>query len=219
MILDEGSPGRSALEYLVHIRANPAIKEIPVNVLCSDPADFTISAYFIAGVARLFRKDDPSEIARLAQQFGGWHWYTDRARQVVHLAQEEAMRLEENFAGTEHLLLGLTRVPESAGARILVEHFGLSLESLRAEIDEQAVRGSGYRGVEVHLSPRGKRVVDLAVEEARRLRNNYIGVEHLLLGLLREGYGLAARVLTQHGIDLESARRAVEALQLEALQA
>jgi RNA polymerase sigma factor (sigma-70 family) len=222
VILDEGREGRSALEYLVHIRANPEIKEIPVNVLCSDPADFTISAYFIAGVARLFRKDDPSEIARLARQLehdGVWGLFTERARRIVHLAREEAMRLDENFVGTEHLLLGLARVPESVGARLLVERFGLSLESLRAEIDEQAIRGSGYGGGELQLSPRGKRVIDLAVEEARRLRNNYIGAEHLRLGLLREGYGLAARVLTNHGVDFESARRAVEALQVEALQA
>ncbi len=141
-----------------------------------------------------------------------WQRFTERARRVIFYAQEEAGRLGENYVSTEHLLLGLVREPDSVAARIL-ERMGVSLSRVRNEIERQVSRGEGRLGQETQLTPRAKRVIDLAYDEARQLNNNYIGTEHLLLGLIREGEGLAGRVLAKLGVDLERARREVMALQ------
>ena len=115
--------------------------------------------------------------------------------------------------GTEHLLLGFDpRRRQHVGAKILAS-LGISLESIRNEVLQQATRGQGNLGQDMQLTPRAKKVIDLAYAEARRLNNNYIGTEHLLLGLIREGDGLAARVLVKLGADLERAREAVRAMQ------
>src|SRR5918911_397298 len=141
-----------------------------------------------------------------------WQRFTERARRIVFYAQEEAARLGENYVGTEHLLLGLIREPDSLACRIL-QRLGVSLEQLRAEVEKQVTRGQGNLGQDMQLTPRAKRVIDLAYEEGRQLGNNYIGTEHLLLGLIREGDGLAARVLVKLGADLERTRREVYAMQ------
>jgi ATP-dependent Clp protease ATP-binding subunit ClpC len=141
-----------------------------------------------------------------------WQRFTERARRVIFYAQEEAGRLGENYVSTEHLLLGLVREPDSVAARIL-ERMGVSLSRVRSEIERQVSRGEGRLGQETQLTPRAKRVIDLAYDEARQLNNNYIGTEHLLLGLIREGEGLAGRVLARLGVDLDRARREVMALQ------
>jgi len=131
---------------------------------------------------------------------------------VVFFAQEEAGRLGENYVSTEHLLLGLVRENDSVAARIL-ERLGISLGRIRSEIERQVARGDGRLGQDMQLTPRAKRVIDLAYDEARQLNNNYIGTEHLLLGLIREGEGLAGRVLNKLGVDLERTRREVILLQ------
>lgn len=131
---------------------------------------------------------------------------------MVFFAQEEASKLGENFVTTEHLLLGLVRESDSVAARIL-DRMGVSLNRIRAEIERQVTRGDGRLGTDMQLTPRAKRVIDLAYDEARQLNNNYIGTEHLLLGLIREGEGLAARVLAKLGVDLERTRREVMSLQ------
>src|SRR3989440_3799257 len=141
-----------------------------------------------------------------------WQRFAERARRVVFFAQEEAARLGENYVGTEHLLLGLVRESDSVAARIL-DRLGVPLGRIRAEIERQVTRGHGNLGQDMQLTPRAKRVIDLAYEEARQLNNNYIGTEHLLLGLIREGDGLAARVLVKLGADLERTRREVYAMQ------
>jgi ATP-dependent Clp protease ATP-binding subunit ClpC len=141
-----------------------------------------------------------------------WQRFTERARRVVFFAQEEAGRLGENYVSTEHLLLGLVREPDSVAARIL-DRMGVSLGRIRSEIERQVTRGDGRLGQDMQLTPRAKRVIDLAYDEARQLNNNYIGTEHLLLGLIREGEGLAGRVLAKLGVDLERTRREVMALQ------
>ncbi|MDH7602503.1 MAG: ATP-dependent Clp protease ATP-binding subunit [Armatimonadota bacterium] len=141
-----------------------------------------------------------------------WQRFTERARRVVFFAQEEAGRLGENYVGTEHLLLGLVRETDSVAARIL-DRMGVSLGRIRSEIERQVTRGDGRLGQDMQLTPRAKRVIDLAYDEARSLNNNYIGTEHLLLGLIREGEGLAGRVLQKLGVDLERTRREVMALQ------
>jgi ATP-dependent Clp protease ATP-binding subunit ClpC len=141
-----------------------------------------------------------------------WQRFTERARKVVFYAQEEAGRLGENYVSTEHLLLGLVRENDSVAARIL-DRIGVSLGRIRSEIERQVSRGDGRLGQDMQLTPRAKRVIDLAYDEARQLNNNYIGTEHLLLGLIREGEGLAGRVLSKLGVDLERTRREVMHLQ------
>ena len=141
-----------------------------------------------------------------------WQRFTERARRVVFFAQEEAGRLGENYVSTEHLLLGLVRENDSVAARIL-DRMGVSLGRIRSEIERQVTRGDGRLGQDMQLTPRAKRVIDLAYDEARNLNNNYIGTEHLLLGLIREGEGMAARVLQRLGVDIERTRREVMNLQ------
>jgi ATP-dependent Clp protease ATP-binding subunit ClpC len=130
----------------------------------------------------------------------------------VFFAQEEAGRLGENYVSTEHLLLGLVRESDSVAARIL-ETLGVSASRVRTEIERQVTKGDGRTGPDMQLTPRAKRVIDLAYDEARQLNNNYIGTEHLLLGLIRENDGLAGRVLAKFGVDLDRTRREVRRLQ------
>jgi len=141
-----------------------------------------------------------------------WQRFTERARKVVFYSQEEAGRLGENYVSTEHLLLGLIRENDSVAARIL-DRLGISLGRIRSEIERQVAHGDGRVGQDMQLTPRAKRVIDLAYDEARQLNNNYIGTEHILLGLLREAEGLAGRVLMKLGADLDRTRREVIHLQ------
>lgn len=141
-----------------------------------------------------------------------WQRFTERARKVVFYAQEEAQKFGEGYVSTEHLLLGLVRESDSVAARVL-EKLGVSLNRIRAEVEKQLPRGDARPSQDMTLTPRAKRVIDLAYDEARNLNNNYIGTEHLLLGLIREGDGLAGRVLAKLGVDLERARREVMMLQ------
>ena len=137
-----------------------------------------------------------------------WQRFTERARKVVFYAQEEAGRLGENYVSTEHLLLGLVRENDSVAARIL-DRLGVSLGRIRSEIERQVARGDGRLGQDMQLTPRAKRVIDLAYDEARQLKNDYIGTEHLLLGLIREGEGMAGSA-GRAGRDLERTRRGAE---------
>ncbi len=141
-----------------------------------------------------------------------WQRFTERARKVVFYAQEEAQKFGEGYVSTEHLLLGLVRESDSVAARVL-EKLGVSLTRIRGEVEKQLPRGDARPNQDMTLTPRAKRVIDLAYDEARNLNNNYIGTEHLLLGLIREGDGLAGRVLAKLGVELEKARREVMALQ------
>ncbi len=141
-----------------------------------------------------------------------WQRFTERARKVVFYAQEEAQKFGEGYVSTEHLLLGLVRESDSVAARVL-EKLGVSLNRIRSEVEKQLPRGDARPNQDMTLTPRAKRVIDLAYDEARNLNNNYIGTEHLLLGLIREGDGLAGRVLSKLGVELEKARREVMTLQ------
>ncbi|HEX5395554.1 MAG TPA: ATP-dependent Clp protease ATP-binding subunit, partial [Candidatus Limnocylindria bacterium] len=133
---------------------------------------------------------------------------TDRARKVLTLAQDEAQRFNHNYIGTEHLLLGLVREGEGVAARVL-ENMNVELSKVRTAVE--FIIGRGDRPVvgEVGLTPRAKRVIELAIDEARRLGHNYIGTEHLLLGLVREGEGIAAGVLESLGVNLDKVRHQV----------
>src|SRR5579872_713980 len=141
-----------------------------------------------------------------------WQRFTERSRRVIYFSQEEAGQLDQHYVSTEHLLLGLIRENDSVAARIL-DRLGVSLGRIRAEIERQVTRGDARLGQDFQLTPRSKRVIDLAYDEARQLNNNYIGTEHLLLGLIREGEGLAGRVLSKLGVDLDRTRREVQSLQ------
>lgn len=141
-----------------------------------------------------------------------WQRFTERARRVVFFAQEEAGRHGESCVSTEHLLLGLSREDDSMAARVL-DKMGVSLEKIRAEVNKQITSVEGKLGQDMQLTPRAKRVIDLAYDEARALNNDYIGTEHLLLGIIREGEGLAGRVLQDLGVGIDEARAIVKELQ------
>ena len=131
--------------------------------------------------------------------------FTERARRVLTLAQEEAQRFNHNYIGTEHLLLGLVREGDGVAAKVL-SNLGVELAKVRSAVE--FIIGRGDRAVlgEIGLTPRAKKVIELAVDEARRLNHHYIGTEHLLLGLVREGEGIAAGVLESLGVNLERVR-------------
>jgi len=131
--------------------------------------------------------------------------FTERARRVLTLAQEEAQHFSHSYIGTEHILLGLVREEEGVAARVLT-NLGVVLSKVRSAVEFIIGRGEKPTSGEIGLSPRAKRVIELAIDEARHLGHNYIGTEHLLLGLLREGEGIAASVLDSFGITIEQAR-------------
>tara|TARA_Y100001978_G_scaffold73069_1_gene65513 strand:+ start:675 stop:3200 length:2526 start_codon:yes stop_codon:yes gene_type:complete len=134
--------------------------------------------------------------------------FTEKAIKVIMLAQEEARRLGHNFVGTEQILLGLIGEGTGVAAKVL-KSLGINLKDSRIEVEKIIGRGSGFVAVEIPFTPRAKRVLELSLEEARQLGHNYIGTEHLLLGLIREGEGVAARVLENLGIDLSKVRTQV----------
>ena len=134
--------------------------------------------------------------------------YTERAKQVLMLAREEANRFNHNYIGTEHLLLGLVREGEGIAAKVLYD-MGVDITKVRSAVEFIIGRGERVNVGEISLTPRAKKVIELAVEEARRLGHNYIGTEHLLLGLVREGEGIAAGVLESLGVSLEKVRQKV----------
>ena len=131
--------------------------------------------------------------------------FTEKAIKVIMLAQEEARRLGHNFVGTEQILLGLIGEGTGIGPKVL-KSMGVNLKDARVEVEKIIGRGSGFVAVEIPFTPRAKRVLELSLEEARQLGHNYIGTEHLLLGLIREGEGVAARVLENLGVDLSKVR-------------
>src|SRR5947209_20029981 len=128
--------------------------------------------------------------------------FTERARKVLSLAQEEAQRFQHNYIGTEHLLLGLLREDEGVAGKVLTS-LGVDLEKVRKAVEGIIGHGDHIVLGEIGLTPRAKKVIELAVDEARCLNHHYIGTEHILLGLVREGEGIGAGVLERFGIGLE----------------
>ncbi|HET9110535.1 MAG TPA: Clp protease N-terminal domain-containing protein [Ktedonobacterales bacterium] len=138
--------------------------------------------------------------------------FTERARKVMSLAQTEAQRFNHNYIGTEHILLGLVAEGDGVAAKVL-DMLGVELEQVRNAVEFIIGRGDRVVLGEIGLTPRAKKVIELAIDEARRLNHHYIGTEHLLLGLIREGEGIAAGVLESLGVRLENVRRVtIEAL-------
>ena len=133
--------------------------------------------------------------------------FTERAQKVLALAQEEAVRLGHTNIGTEHVLLGLVREGEGIAAKALIG-LGLGLEKIQKEVENLIGRGQG-QPVNIAYTPRAKKVIELSMDEARKLGHTYVGTEHILLGLIREGEGVAARVLNNLGVSLNKARQQV----------
>src|SRR5271157_3375976 len=134
--------------------------------------------------------------------------FTERARRVLSFAQEEAQRFQHNYIGTEHLLLGLVREGEGVAAQVLLK-LGVELQKVRDAVEFIIGRGDRIVLGEIGLTPRAKKVIEVAVDEARRMNHHYIGTEHLLLGLVREGDGVAASVLGSMGIGVGQIRAEV----------
>ena len=141
-----------------------------------------------------------------------WQRFTEDARKIVFYAQEEAGRLGGNHVDTEHFLLAITRIPGNEAATILAR-LGVELAAVRSAVEALALRGDGRTGQDMQLTPRAKRVVDLAYEEAKRFKHKSIGAEHLLLGILHENEGSAGQALAKLGVTLEAAR--LQLLQLQ----
>src|SRR5213593_713609 len=132
--------------------------------------------------------------------------FTERVRKVMYLAREEAARLQHDYIGTEHLLLGVIREGEGIAATVL-NNLGLDLDAIRQAVESMVAASGGTLTIgEIPFTPRAKRVLELSVDEARQLGHNYVGTEHLLLGLIREGEGVAARVLLELGVDRKKVR-------------
>ncbi|RKY42251.1 MAG: hypothetical protein DRP85_03480 [Candidatus Makaraimicrobium thalassicum] len=136
--------------------------------------------------------------------------FTERARKVILLAKEEAKRFDHNYIGTEHILLGLVKEAEGVAAAVLTS-LGLDSDNIRLEVEKLVQPGPGkatgkLTGNDIPFTPRAKKVIELAMDEARNLGHNYIGTEHILLGLIREGDGVASQVLVNMGLDLKSVR-------------
>ncbi len=132
--------------------------------------------------------------------------FTERVRKVMFLAREEAARLQHDYIGTEHLLLGILREGEGIAATVL-NNLGLDLDAIRQAVENMVASSGGTLTIgEIPFTPRAKRVLELSVDEARQLGHNYVGTEHLLLGLIREGEGVAARVLLELGVDRKKVR-------------
>lgn len=140
-----------------------------------------------------------------------WHRFTERARRAVFFAQEEANRLGDDHVSTEHLLLGILRQEDSNAVRAL-SHLAMPRSRVIRELKRSVYRSEGPRRYEMQLTPRAKRVIDLAYDEARLLNDNFIGTEHLLLALIREEGGLAGRVLHKLDVGLDATRKALHVI-------
>lgn len=155
--------------------------------------------------AQVIRKIIQEKHTTPSELVGRFDRFTKRARHVLTLAQEEAQSFQHTYIGTEHLLLGLVREEEGVASQVL-RNLGVEVDQARQAIETIIGRGERIVRGEVGLTPRAKKVIELAVDEARRLRHQFIGTEHLLLGLLREGDGIAAGVLVNFGLHLEQVR-------------
>jgi Clp amino terminal domain, pathogenicity island component/UvrB/uvrC motif len=164
------------------------------------PSDHAVTRPKEAPMRRWLPLAEIKLLRRRTQPRGMFQRFTGRARRAVQLAQEEARLLRHDYVGTEHLLLGLIHEGEGIAAKAL-ESLGISLEAVRAQVEEIIGRGQTTPSGHIPLTPRAKKVLELSLREALRLGHHYIGTEHILLGLIREGEGLAAQVLTRLGAD------------------
>jgi hypothetical protein len=161
-----------------------------------------------AGSARPVLGAGGQVVLRSARRRAMFERFTERARRAVALAQEEARRLNHSYIGTEHILLGLIHEGEGVAAKAL-ESLGISLDAVRQQVEEIIGQGQQAPSGHIPFTPRAKKVLELSLREAQQLGHNYIGTEHILLGLIREGDGVAAQVLVKLGADLNRVRQQV----------
>lgn len=170
-----------------------------------------LTAYRVGGEFRFMRNDvedfvrQQRVVAKEEPNGGRSDKFTERARKVLTLSTEEALRLRHNYIGTEHLLLGLVVEGEGVAARVL-QNLGVALDDVRKRVEYLIGRGDQAVKPPIGLTPRAKKVIELAVEEARYLGHHYIGTEHLLLGMIREGEGIGPKVLEMMKVNLEQVR-------------
>lgn len=170
-----------------------------------------LTAYRVGGEFRFMRNDvedfvrQQRVVAKEEQNRGQFDKFTERMRKVLTLSTEEALRLRHNYIGTEHLLLGLVAEGEGVAARVL-QNLGVALDDVRQRVEYIIGRGNQPVNPPIGLTPRAKKVIELAVEEARYLGHHYIGTEHMLLGMIREGEGIGPKVLEMMKVNLEQAR-------------
>ena len=160
---------------------------------------------------QIFGEAEPAGRGTTGEQLKGElaNNFTPRAKQVVALARKEADRLNHNFLGTEHLLLGLIALGKGVAVNVLLK-LGIDLETVRAEVKKRVGTGPDQKMIgNIPYTPRTKKVLDLARKEAKNLNHTYVGTEHILLGLLREGDGVAARILRELKVDLEQTRQEI----------
>src|SRR4029077_12292374 len=169
----------------------------------ASPSSDTGTRRSVPGTSKQADVEEPHERRKIL-----FERFTDRARRVVVLAQEEARLLNHNYIGTEHILLGLIHEGEGVAAKAL-ESLGISLEAVRAQVEEIIGHGGQAPSGHIPFTPRAKKVLELSLREALQLGHNYIGTEHILLGLIREGEGVAAQVLVKLGADLNKVRQQV----------
>src|SRR3989454_4422714 len=150
-------------------------------------------------------------VSRIGTETPVFERFSDRARRVVVLAQEEARMFKHNYIGTEHILLGLSHEGEGVAAKAL-EAVGVSLEAVRSQVEAIIGRGQSEPRGHIPFTPRAKKVLEMSLRESLQLGHNYIGTEHLLLGLIREGEGVGAQVLQKLGADLNRVRQQVDQL-------
>src|SRR6187401_2425889 len=165
----------------------------------------------VSASPRRYPRCKRAEVRHMAPRPEEWMMFerfTDRARRVVVLAQEEAKMLNHNYIGTEHILLGLIHEGEGVAAKAL-ESLGISLDGVREQVQEIIGQGQQAPSGHIPFTPRAKKVLELSLREALQLGHNYIGTEHILLGLIREGEGVAAQVLVKLGADLGRVRQQV----------
>ena len=170
-----------------------------------------LTAYRIGGEFRFMRSDvedfvrQQRVVVKEEPNKGQFDKFTERARKVLTISSEEAVRLKHNYIGTEHLLLGLVAEGEGVAARVL-QNLGVALDDVRKRVEYIIGKGDQPVTPPIGLTPRAKKVIELAVEEARYLGNHYIGTEHMLLGMIREGEGIGPKVLETLKVNLEQAR-------------
>ncbi|MCW3062413.1 MAG: ATPase with chaperone, ATP-binding subunit [Capsulimonas sp.] len=210
LVIDETLNGRSGLEYVEYCQAHPETAPIPVTLLhAQEETALLTAACYAVGVTHLLRKDDPQAVAsafRASNEASSDYWsaFSDEAQQIVLQAQKEAIARNENLVSTEYLLLGVIQDRSSVVARLLTEQMGVSLDKMAMDILGGIRTGRAQsEGQSLMLAPRARNVLDSAQEEAKRAGQRIAGAEHLLLGLLRENEGEAARALTAAGVTLE----------------
>ena len=204
----EGKPGVTFADLWVALAVGVAVGTVPGALarLIAWRMGRHGGPYFVGG--SMGSGGFVNELSTSTAEMDRFDKFTDRARKVLTLAQDEAQRFNHNYIGTEHILLGLVREEEGVAARVLRK---MDVELAKVRTAVEFIIGQGNQAVvgEVGLTPRAKRVIELAIDESRGLGHNYIGTEHLLLGLVREGEGIAAGVLESLGVNLDRVRQEV----------